>query len=59
SITAFYKSDVGQKLLFRQPQILQESFPELMALLQPRMKALTDKMMVDAKAMAEKMAAKK
>jgi hypothetical protein len=59
SITAFYKSDVGQKLLFRQPQILQESLPELMALLQPRMKALTDKMMVDAKAMAEKMAAKK
>lgn len=59
AIAAFYRSDVGQKLLFRQPQVMQESLPELMALLQPRIKATTDKMIAEAKVMAEKMAAKK
>lgn len=58
-ITAFYKSDVGQKMLFRQPQIMQESFPELMALIQPRIKALSDKAIAEAKALAQKNATKK
>lgn len=59
AITAFYKSDVGQKMLFRQPQIMQESFPELMALFQPRIKVLSDKALAEAKALAEKSAPKK
>jgi hypothetical protein len=51
AIAAFYKSDIGQKLLFRQPQIAQEMMPEIVALLQPRMKALMEETLKEAKAL--------
>jgi len=47
AITVFYSSPVGKKMLSTQPQIMQQSMPEIMALVTPRMKALRDKMAKD------------
>lgn len=50
AITAFYVSPAGKKLLVTQPQIMQQSMPEIMNLITPRMKDVMSKM---AKEIAE------
>lgn len=54
SITAFYGSGAGKKFLERGPAIGAESMPQLMALMQPRMKALTEELAKEAIARAKK-----
>lgn len=57
TITVFYKSDAGKKMLSTGPQLMQETMPEIMALTSPRINALmeevTKKAMEDAKAASE------
>ncbi len=50
AITMFYSSPAGKKMLATQPQIMQQSMPEIMALITPRMKEVMGKM---AKEIAE------
>ncbi len=54
TITAFYKSDAGKKMLTTAPQLMQETMPEIMALTAPKINAmideLTKKAIEDAKA---------
>jgi uncharacterized protein len=47
AITAFYSSPAGRKMLATQPQIMQQSMPEIMNLITPRMKELMSKMAKD------------
>ena len=47
AITAFYVSPAGKKMLATQPQIMQQSMPEMMALITPRMKEVMGKMVKD------------
>ncbi len=47
AITAFYASPAGNKMLSIQPQIMQQSMPEIMALISPRMNVLMSKMAKD------------
>ncbi len=47
ALTAFYSSPAGKKMLATQPQIMQQSMPEIMALMAPRMKEVTAKMAKD------------
>jgi hypothetical protein len=49
AITVFYKSDAGKKLISSTPQIMQESMPEMMALIAPRMAEIVEKITKDAK----------
>ncbi|MCA2998743.1 MAG: DUF2059 domain-containing protein [Rhodocyclaceae bacterium] len=57
SITAFYKSDAGKKMLSAGPQLMQEAMPEIVALTAPKTNALmqefTKKALEDAKAASE------
>ena len=43
AITMFYSSPAGKKMLATQPQIMQQSMPEIMALTTPRMKEVMEK----------------
>ena len=47
AMTAFYSSSAGKKMLATQPQITQQSMPEIMALMAPRMKEVMAKMAKD------------
>ncbi len=47
AITTFYMSPAGKKMLATQPQIMQQSMPEIMALITPRMKEVMSKMAKD------------
>ncbi len=47
AITAFYSSPAGKKMLATQPQIMQQSMPEMMALITPRMREVMGKMAKD------------
>jgi len=47
AMTAFYSSLAGKKMLATQPQITQQSMPEIMALMAPRMKEVMAKMAKD------------
>jgi uncharacterized protein len=47
AITTFYSSPAGKKMLATQPQIMQQSMPEIMALITPRMKEVMGKMAKD------------
>jgi len=47
AITAFYLSPAGSKMLSIQPQIMQQSMPEMMALITPRMNVFMSKMAKD------------
>lgn len=47
AITTFYVSPAGKKMLDTQPQIMQQSMPEIMALITPRMKEVMSKMAKD------------
>lgn len=47
AMTAFYSSSAGKKMLATQPQIMQQSMPEIMALMAPRMKEVMAKMAKD------------
>ena len=47
AMTAFYSSPAGKKMLATQPQIMQQSMPEIMALMAPRMKEVMAKMAKD------------
>jgi len=47
AITAFYVSPAGKKMLATQPQIMQQSMPEIMSLITPRMKEVMSKMAKD------------
>jgi uncharacterized protein len=42
-ITAFYRSPAGAKMLATQPQIMQQTMPEMMSLIAPKMKAIAEK----------------
>jgi hypothetical protein len=57
SITAFYKSDAGKKMLSAGPQLMKEAMPEIVALTAPKTNALmqefTKKALEDAKAASE------
>jgi len=57
SITAFYRSDAGKKMMSATPQMMQEMMPEIAALTSPKMNALMDELMKtameDAKAASE------
>ncbi len=48
SMTAFYKSDAGKKMLNSMPQLMQQTMPEIMGLIAPRMQAMTEKIAKDA-----------
>lgn len=47
AITAFYVSPAGKKMLAAQPQLLQQTMPEIMTLVTPRVKELMSKMAKD------------
>lgn len=47
AITTFYVSPAGKKMLATQPQIMQQSMPEIMNLITPRMKDVMGKMAKD------------
>jgi len=49
AITVFYKSDAGKKLLSSTPQIMQESMPEMMGLLMPRINEIAKSIEKEAK----------
>jgi uncharacterized protein len=53
AITTFYSSPAGKKMLATQPQIMQQSMPEIMNLITPRMKEVMDKMAKDIAAQAK------
>ncbi len=53
AITTFYVSPAGKKMLATQPQIMQQTMPEIMALITPRMKEVMDKMVKDIAAQAK------
>jgi len=43
AITAFYLSPAGKKVLALTPQIMQETMPQIVGVMQPRMKAMMEK----------------
>ncbi len=47
AITTFYSSPAGKKMLATQPQIMQQSMPEIMNLITPRMKDVMSKIAKD------------
>jgi hypothetical protein len=47
AMTTFYSSPAGEKMLATQPQIMEQSMPEIMALIKPRMKEVMAKMATD------------
>jgi uncharacterized protein len=47
AITTFYSSPAGKKMLATQPQLMQQTMPEIMALVTPRMKEVMSKMAKD------------
>lgn len=53
AITMFYSSPAGKKMLATQPQLMQQTMPEIMALIAPRMKEVMDKMAKDIAAQAK------
>jgi uncharacterized protein len=53
AITTFYASPAGKKMLATQAQIMQQTMPEIMALITPRMKELMEKMAKDIAAQAK------
>jgi hypothetical protein len=54
AITAFYAGPAGKKALTMMPQMMQETMPELMAIIAPRMNALVEKLAKDVVAQVEK-----
>ena len=54
AITAFYVSPAGKKTLTILPQMMQQTMPEMMGLLAPRMNATMTKMMDDIAEEAKK-----
>ena len=52
SMTAFYKSDAGKKMMNSMPQLMQQTMPEMMGLIASRMQAMTEKIAKDAVEMA-------
>jgi uncharacterized protein len=57
SITAFYKSDAGKKMMATAPQVMQETMPEIMALMSPRMNTIVEGITKEVKEKAEAAAA--
>jgi hypothetical protein len=57
TIAAFYKSDAGKKMQSMGPQLMQESMPEIMALVSPRMNMIIESIAKEAKEAADKIAA--
>jgi len=47
AITAFYKSAAGKKMMTDAPQIMQETMPEMAALMSPRMTAMIERVTKD------------
>ncbi len=43
SITSFYQNDAGKKMLTSAPQLMQDTAPEIMALMSPRMSTMIEK----------------
>ena len=52
--TAFYTSPAGKKALTLVPMLMQETMPEMMALMTPRMNAILESAAKDVVAKAEK-----
>jgi hypothetical protein len=57
AITVFYKSDAGKKMLSSTPQIMQDSMPEMMALIAPRMSEIAESIAKEARENLEAIAA--
>jgi uncharacterized protein len=52
-LTKFYASPTGKKLMDRQPALMQESMPELMGIMQPRMMKIINELTEEAVAKAK------
>lgn len=52
-LTKFYSSATGKKLMERQPALLQESMPEMMGIMQPRMMKIINELTEEAVAKAK------
>ena len=48
SVTAFFTSEAGKKMISAAPQIMQDTMPEIMALMSPRMKAFAEGIVKEA-----------